>query len=87
MCHTNPKTEDGLFVQQRVNHAVGPKTRNQFLRDAVNTTFAADILAHQHDFTVLQHQVGQRPVDQPLHRLRVSHGLLVAPKSSGAGLG
>ena len=78
MRQPDAETEDRLLIEQRVDHPVRPKTGNQFLRHAIDTALAADILAHHRDLAMFQHQIAQRPVDQPAHDLRLFHRLEIA---------
>ena len=85
--HADGQAENRLLVEQRVDHSVRPEARLQLLRHPINPALAPDILAHHHDFRVRQHQVGQRPVEQAAHRLRLVQLAQIAAKRRRARLG
>ena len=82
--HADGEAEDGLLVQERVDHPVGAEPLHQFLRDAIDAALAAHVFAHERDIGVLQHQVGERPVDEAAHRLRLDLRFQVAAEDSRA---
>ena len=65
MRHTDGETQNALFIQQRVDHTPRPEPALQLLRNAIDPALAAHILAHQHGLGMGEHEVVQRPVDQP----------------------
>ena len=85
--HADGEAQDRLLVEQRVDHPVGAEAGNQLLRHAIDAALAAHILAHQHDLAMVEHQIGQRPVDQPAHDLRLFHRLDVGAEGFGPHLG
>ena len=87
MRHADGKAQNRLLVQQCVDHPAGAKAGMQLLRHAVNATFAPDIFAHHHDLGVLQHQIGQRPIDNAAHGLKIGHLVKITAKSRRSGLG
>ena len=82
--HSQTQAEDGLFVQQGVDHPRSAEPARELLGYPVNAALAPDIFAHHRDLAVFEHQVGQRPVDQARHDLRLVHLFHVAAKGCGA---
>ena len=70
MRHPNCQAEDRLLVEQGVNHPALSEPRGELLGDAIDAALACHVLAHQDDVVMREHEVGQRPVDEPRHDLR-----------------
>src|SRR3546814_21172160 len=63
--------EDRLFVEQGVDDARRSEALMKLGGDVVDTPLRPDILARDDDFLVREHQVGERPAEEPRHMLRL----------------
>src|SRR3546814_5176938 len=63
--------EDRLFVEQGVDDARRSEALVELGGDVVDTPLRPDILARDDDFLVREHQVGERPAEEPRHMLRL----------------
>ena len=84
MAGADGEPENGLLVEQSVDHPVDAKARLQLLRHAIDAALAADILARQQNFRMFQHQIGQCPIDDAAHRLRRTHRVEVGTEDGAA---
>jgi hypothetical protein len=72
------EAEDALLVEQSVDHPTGSEPLVQLRGDVVDAALRPDILAGDDDVPVRQHQVGERPAQEPCHMLRLVHHRRVA---------
>ena len=67
------EAEDALLVEQGVDHPRRAEALVQLGGDVVDAALGPDILAGDDDIVVRQHQIGERPAQQPRHMLRLVH--------------
>ena len=72
------EAEDALLVEQGVDHPAGAEALVELGGDVVDSALGPDILAGDDDVAVREHQIGERPAQQPRHVLRLVHHAPVA---------
>ena len=80
----DPQPQYALLVEQGVDHAGRSEPFVKLGGDVVDAALRPDILASDDDVGVRQHQVRERPAQQPRHVLRLVHHVGVAREQGAA---